>query len=118
MHMSSQVVGLFDTLDAAQGAVRELRGQGISNAELRVVANPGRSLADITDVDTAASAEGRTANAQVMGDAVVLVRVNDSELDQVVDLMRRHNAVDINDRADEFTVEGWSLYEDEASAAN
>ena len=110
--MSSQVVGLFDTLAAAQGALRELHGRGISNAELRVAANPGRSLADVAIMDgTAQTAEG-TARQESGHDALVLARINNSELAMVVDLLQQHHAVDINDRADEFTVEGWSLYDE------
>ncbi len=112
--MSSQVVGLFDTLAAAQGALRALRGRGISNAELRVVANPGRSLADVRAVDGTAAPQESTARPQVMGDALVLARVNDSERAPVVDLLRQHHAVDINDHADEFVVEGWSVYDEGA----
>ena len=118
MHMSSQVVGLFDTLAAAQDALRALRGRGISNAELRVVASPGRSVADVTVVDSTAAPGESTAPPPVAAEALLLARVNHSELAPVVDLLRRHHAVDIDDRADEFLVEGWSLYDEGARSTD
>ena len=116
--MSSQVVGLFDTLAAAQSALHELHGRGISNAELRVAANPGRNLADVTIVDDSPAPRESTARPDIMADALVLARVNDSELAPIVDLLRQHYAVDINDHADEFVVEGWSLYDEGAKATD
>ena len=49
------------------------------------------------------------------GGALVMARVDDQQLEAVLDIMERHNVVDIDERAAELRSQGWTRYDENAA---
>jgi uncharacterized protein (TIGR02271 family) len=103
------VIGMFDDSDEAMALVNDLEGHGIPRdrisveaAQERVESHDDRTFFQkigdlLTGRDHRALTEGLR-----RGATVVTARVDDPLIDEAVDLMRAHGAVDIDERT-----EGW-----------
>jgi uncharacterized protein (TIGR02271 family) len=123
--MSTTVVGCFDDRSDAAAVERELIEAGIDRSDVRMTAESGGStgtsstqpnepgvwesikeafgFADDRDRHTYAEAARR-------GGIIVSVESADAATDRVVEIMRRHNAVDLDNRASTWRNEGWTGY--------
>jgi hypothetical protein len=50
------------------------------------------------------------------GGALVMAQVDDSRVDTALDIMERHNVVDIDERGSEYRRSGWSRFEDNSGS--
>jgi len=119
--MSTTVVGCFDDRSDAAAVQQDLIAAGIDRNNVRMTASgatgttqrdePGFwesiketfGFADDDDRATYGEAARR-------GGIIVSVESPDTSAERVVDIMRRHNAVDLDSRAAEWRSEGWAGY--------
>ena len=121
--MSTTVVGCFDNQSDAAAVQQELVSAGIDRNSVRMTAESGSSgsatrrddpgfwdsikeafgFADDDDRATYSEAARR-------GGIIVSVDSPDAAADQVVQIMRRHNAADLDARAQQWRSEGWTGY--------
>lgn len=120
--MASTIVGCFDSASEAREVERELVAAGFESGSIRVVNQPATSrqtgassddpgfwdsikeafgFADEQDRSTYGEAARR-------GSTLVSVEADDPSAARVAEIMRRHHAVDIDARAQEWRQEGWT----------
>ena len=119
--MSTTVVGCFDNQNDAAAVQQELISAGIDRNNVRMTAESGSSgsstrrddpgfwdsikeafgFADDDDRATYSEAARR-------GGIIVSVDSPDAAADEVVQIMRRHNAVDLDSRSAQWRSEGWT----------
>lgn len=117
------VVGLFDSQQEATDVMRELQSRGVPASSIRMDEEQGgheepqarqgliQKLKQIvTGQDTHRYAEGVR-----RGGVVVSVAVPEHKIDETVDVMEQHNAVDIDERSESWRAAGWE--EEESTAA-
>lgn len=100
--MAKTVVGLFDSLQDAQAVSSELgsvRGTDVNLVSRDVY---GGSDSDISDMVTGAGVPSSDAQLYVQGvrqgSTLVVAQTDDTHVNDVVDIMNRHNIVDIESR--------------------
>jgi uncharacterized protein (TIGR02271 family) len=100
--MAKTVVGLFDSIDDAQSVSSELRS--VRGTDVNLVSRDvyGGSDSDIMNMVTGAGVPSSDANLYVQGvrqgSTLVVAQTDDAQVGQVVDIMNRHNIVDIDSR--------------------
>jgi uncharacterized protein (TIGR02271 family) len=138
--MSTTVVGLFDNFEHAQNAARELESIGVSRRNVAITrgqdggeyeiyggdeaqdyAQPRRVKGGVSgffeklfgsDVDE--RDRGLFSEAARRGTTVVTVTADDDEVDRVVSVLDRFDAVDIDQRAAHYTATGYQSYDPSA----
>ena len=110
--MAKTVVGLYDDRTTAHNVLNDLEAAGFGEDHLRFTSSEdGADTAyDIDDASPAtlgrygvADDESRFyAEGVRRGGSLVIARVHDSNVDQAVDIMARHNPVRYEDRADDY----------------
>lgn len=136
--MATTVVAVFDNQSDAQDAKSELREMGIPDSDVSITANESaggslehmevagrddtshlsfgeriahffRSMFGSDDEDERV---GHYSEAVRRGSCVLTVRLADNaELDAVSDVLNRHDAIDIEDRAEQWRTQGWTGYD-------
>jgi len=102
--MTTTIVGLFDHLTDAHAVVQAVHAHGLASDAVHVVVRDvyGGTDADLHDLLVTAGATPRTAQGYVAevarGGALVIARADPDAVPDVVDIMQRHNLVDINRR--------------------
>lgn len=136
--MATTVVAVFDNQGDAQDAKSELREMGIPESNVTITANESTggplehvNVADRDDTSQLSFGEriahffrsmfgsddddervGRYSEAVRRGSCVLTVHLaDDAELDAVSDVLHRHDAIDIEDRAEQWRSQGWSGYD-------
>ena len=100
--MAKTVVGLFDSLQDAQAVSSEL--DGVRGTEVNLVSRDvyGGTDSDISDMVTGAGVPSSDARLYVQGvrqgSTLVVAQTDDNHVNDVVDIMNRHNIVDIESR--------------------
>jgi len=113
--MDNIVIGMFDDNDEAMALVNDLEGHGIARDHIDVEA-PQRPVERqdtrgffqkvgdlLSGRDSRVLAEGVR-----RGGIIVSARVDEPQVDETIDLMKAHGAVDIDERTEGWREEGWA----------
>jgi stress response protein YsnF len=106
--MSKTVVGLFDSARDAQDVASDLRDLGLGSTDVDLVTQDafGGSQSDMLNIVTGAGIPSSDARLYVegvrRGGALVIAQTDDSQVNDVVSVMNRHNIVDIESRRDMY----------------
>src|SRR6476661_2715326 len=92
---------------AAGPIVATLRGAGVG-------AVAGGLIGGLTDMGVSKSDAEFYAESVRRGGALVTVRADDTRADRAADIMRNHDAVDIEQRAEQWRERGWAGWNDKA----
>ena len=128
------VTALYDTRGAAESARDELVALGVPSADVAIRGTEGggdyssaTSTGAVTEdkgfwgglADLFAPDEDRHAYAEGVrrGGHLLTARVPDGLEDQAVDVLERHDPVDLDQRAESWRQEGWTGYQAEAASA-
>lgn len=119
--MASTVIGLFDGSTQAEKARSEIMALQIPGLDIQVFDQAGFQLTGGTDTSTKGFWEslsqtlGFGPSNQAMyqegvrrGGTVVSIRADDSQVDEIADRLDRCGAVDIEQRAAEWSASGWT----------
>jgi uncharacterized protein (TIGR02271 family) len=135
--MSTTIVGIFDNFEQAQQAVQELEAIGVSASDVAITrgqqgtdysvyggegaqgySEPREVKGGISgfferlfgsDVDE--QDRGVFAEAARRGSTVVTVKAQDTEVDRVVTILDRYDAVDVDQRAAHYSSTGYASYD-------
>lgn len=111
--MAKTAVALYDTKNEAQQVVNELTNVGFSRSSIRTIDD---HEGDTVRTLTSAGLPNSDANAYVegirRGGHLVMITTEDDEIDTAVDIMDRYNSVNIQERAEMWRGEGWSMQSD------
>lgn len=125
--MGENIVGLLNTEQDAQAALRELRSAGFGEEQVSLISKHPAAAAealerrelqsDATTQDDAAVAVPReqTAAAQPGGAYLIVRAQSDDQTQQALDILNRYNVADIEHRAQEYHEGNWD-HIDEAAA--
>lgn len=126
--MGENIVGLFNTEDEAQTAVREFRAAGFGEGQVSIIQkNPQAALDAVvqradqsemeTDDDSAVGVQqGQLAEAAEPGGVYVIVRAHsDAEAQRTLDLMNRFNVANIEHREQSYHEGTWQPLDESAS---
>jgi uncharacterized protein (TIGR02271 family) len=101
--MSNTIVSLFNSTNDAKNVVQELTQAGFNGSDIKTIGSNDRSASkDI--INTLTSVSVPQVAAQVYdegirdGGTLVTLRVEDDKVDRAMDIIARHNAVDIDER--------------------
>jgi uncharacterized protein (TIGR02271 family) len=132
------VVAVFDNYSEAEQARTDLVESGVPERDVNITANEATG-AQLSHLDTGDEAhlgfgeriahffrslfgsdddEDHTAHyaeAVRRGSCVLTAVVDDSRVERVSEILREHDAVDINDRAQQWRAKGWTGYEPNAA---
>jgi len=119
--MSQTVIGVFDEYSSAQQASRDLMNAGIDRNDIRISRREGTSSAIEEDKGFWESLKDAFGfgddddygyrEAARRGSTVVSVDASDNQVDSVVDILQRHRAVNLDERASQWGKEGWTGYQ-------
>jgi len=135
--MSTKVVGIFDSFERAQQAARELETLGLSRANVAITRGAqGTDYAVYGGEDTEDSSEPRHVKGGISGfferlfgddvderdrgvfseaarrgSTVVTVTADDDQVERVVDILERYDAVDVDRRATQYSESGYTAYD-------
>ncbi len=121
--MATSVVAMFDRKNEAEAAKQDLVQAGFDRSNVEVVAHEdARNDQDRTSgfwqtlVDPGAAEDdmGHLAEGVRRGGSVLTVTVDDDRVDQVEEVLNRHNPVDVDERVSQWRQEGYSGYDREA----
>jgi uncharacterized protein (TIGR02271 family) len=107
--MAKTVVGLFDSVREAQNVASDLRDLGFNDSAIELVSQEafGGSQSDMLNIVTGAGIPSSDARLYVegvrQGGALAIAQVDDSQVNEVVSVMNRHNIVDIESRRDMYS---------------
>jgi uncharacterized protein (TIGR02271 family) len=133
------VVAVFDNYGAAEDARNELVQSGIPNEDVKITQSEasGAQVSHLSDDEGTDGSFGERvahffrslfgshddeehvghyAEAVRRGSSVVTAVVPDARTEAVSEILRRHDAVDIHDRAEQWRSRGWTGYEPSAQA--
>jgi len=106
--MAKTVVGLFDDARDAQDVLSDLQGLGFSASDAELITQSALSgdASNVVDRLTNEGVPSSDANLYLegirSGGALVVATTSDDQVDQVVDVMNRHNIVDLESRRGTF----------------
>lgn len=106
--MAKTVVGLFDDARDAQDVLSDLQGLGFSASDAELITQGALSgdASNVVDRLTNEGVPSSDANLYLegirSGGALVVATTSDDQVDQVVDVMNRHNIVDLESRRGTF----------------
>jgi len=103
--MAKTVVALMHDIDEAQSVVHDLVASGIQREDIGFRGNEGHVLPS-----TAALNESEGSVEDVSSQGVIVVAVaaeTDAQAQGVIEVMQRHGATDIDQRATEWKKQGW-----------
>jgi len=107
--MAKTVVGLFDSASDAQNVLSDLQNIGFGSSDAELITGSAFS-GDESDVINRLSTEGVPADDARLysegvrnGGALVVARTDDRQVNDVVDIMNRHNIVDLDSRRGSYS---------------
>lgn len=116
--MAQTVIGVFDSYNDAQQVAQELIGMGIDRTHVRISQQNGTGGKPVEDKGFWESLKDAFGfgdddsygyrEAARRGGTVVSVTTQDAHVDRVVDIMQRHNAINLDERVKQWQSEGWS----------
>ena len=123
--MRKNIVALFEDKTEAEGLIQEISKIGIPRTEISLLENPGSSDTTCASESTSDPSiwerlksmlglgipehEGACyAEGVRRGGTLVSVRAEENQLDRVMEVMAKHDAVDIDQRSAEWRQSGWS----------
>ena len=126
--MGENIVGLFNTEDEAQAAVREFRAAGFGEGQVSIIQkNTSAALdavvqrADQTEMETDESAAvgvepGQLVEAAEPGGVYVIIRAHsDQEAQRTLDLLNRFNVANIEHREQSYHEGSWQPLDETAA---
>lgn len=126
--MGENIVGLFNTEDEAQAAVREFRNAGFGEGQISIIQkNPQAAIEAVvqradqtemgTDDDSAVGVQqGQLVEAAEPGGVYVIVRaLSDEETQRTLDLMNRFNVANIEHRDQAYHEGNWQPLDETAA---
>ena len=117
------ITAVFDTRADADKAVAQLTTSGVPMGDITLLPAAGETSIDTTDTvegtgkgfwgsleQLFGGTEDHATYAESLrrGGTVVSVRVEDDEMDRVVDILERHGSVDLDERETSWRSEGWT----------
>jgi uncharacterized protein (TIGR02271 family) len=129
--MAATVIGMFDSESEARSAAKDLIAMGIASGDIHMSSkaeggatnsesnSPSfwQELKDIFTGDGESQHVDYYAEGSRRGGTVLTVTASDERADSAADILRAHHAVDINDRAAQWSQSGWSGYRADASTS-
>lgn len=129
--MENTVVGVYESYAQAEGAVNELQTAGFSRNDIQFASEGGGEVQTSSEGDTGSGVghffrslfgmEEHREHGQIYsealrrGNCVLTVNAASEELrDRAVDIMNRHNPIDIDERAAHWRSQGWTGYDENA----
>ena len=123
--MAQTLIGVFDNQSDAQQVAQELIGLGIDRTHVRVSSQDAsrqgssssedkgfwESVKDVLGFGDDDNDHYGLREAHRRGGTVVTVTTDDKWTDQVADVMRRHNVINLDERAQQWKSQGWSGYD-------
>lgn len=113
--MERKVIGLFDERNHAVAVQRDLMSSGFEDAHISVSNKYTEPLADADKGFWQKLKEFFTGDDDVhytefarRGGTLVVVNCPENQVDRVIEIMRRHNPVDLNRRIEEWRSSGWT----------
>lgn len=126
--MGENIVGLFNTEDEAQAAMREFRAAGFGEAQVSIIAKNTQAALDAvvqradqtemeTDDDSAVGVQpGQLVEAAEPGGVYVIVRAHsDAEAQRTLDLLNRFNVTNIEHREQSYHEGSWQPLDEPAN---
>jgi stress response protein YsnF len=112
--MERKVIGLFDERNHALAVQRDLVAAGFEDAHISVSNRYSEPLSDEDKGFWQRLKEFFTGDDDVhytefarRGGTLVVVNVPENQVDRVIEIMRRHNPVDLNKRIEQWRSSGW-----------
>jgi uncharacterized protein (TIGR02271 family) len=122
-----QIVGFMDNYQEAMNLVTDLTKNGFKRENINIIESGGRSVRDdereeeggflqslrsIFGMEESEKVRGYYAEGVRRGGSVVSVLTHEEDGDLAADIMSRHGAADIEERAEEWKKSGWSGYDE------
>jgi uncharacterized protein (TIGR02271 family) len=122
-----QIVGFMDNYQEAMNLVTDLVKNGFKRENINIVESGGtsvrqdereekggflQSLRSIFNMEESEKVRGYYAEGVRRGGSVVSVLTHEEDADLAADIMSRHGAVDIEEKAEEWKKSGWSGYDE------
>ncbi len=127
--MAKTIVGLYDDRATAYKALTDLENAGFGEDHLSFASNEkgerhtyeydANEIATpnlLTERGVPSDEANFYSEGVRRGGAVIVARVHDSNIDQAVDIMARHNPIRFEDRHKEYKTEGFTNYDANAAA--
>lgn len=111
--MAKTAVALYDSMSEAKKVSDQLTNAGFSRSSIQIIGKgDSNSVSTLTNVglpqnDAEAYVEGVR-----RGGNLVMVTTDEGKIDSAVDIMDRHNSINIQERAEQWRGEGWGLATD------
>ena len=128
--MGENIVGLFNTEDEAQAAVREFRAAGFGEGQVSIIQKHTQAALDAVvqradqaemDADDDSGVDfqsGQLAQAAEPGGVYVIVRAHsDDEAQRTLDLLNRFNVANIEHREQSYHEGSWQPLDESANEA-
>jgi len=126
--MSQSLVGVFDRREDAQAVAQELIGMGIQQTHVRIsddsaAAAPAAGATrekgfweSVKDLFSSGDDDGDNdryglREAARRGSTILTVTTEDANVERVTEVMRRHNVVNLDERARQWGTQGWTGYQ-------
>jgi len=111
--MAKTAVALYETENEAQQVVNELTNVGFSRSSIRMIDdNDSDTVTTLTNAGLPHSDADAYFEGIRRGGHLVMITTEDDEIDTAVDIMDRYNSVNIQERAEMWRGEGWSMQSD------
>lgn len=111
--MAKTAVALYDTENEAQQVINELTNVGFSRSSIRMIDdNDSDTVTTLTSAGLPRSDADAYFEGIRRGGHLVMITTEDDEIDTAVDIMDRYNSVNIQERAEMWRGEGWSMESD------
>ncbi len=105
------VIGLYDQRSEAQQVKNDLDNSGFDSSQVRMMQN-GNVKSSLTSAGVPEHEADLYAEGVRRGGTLIAINVDDSRTNEAVDIMNRHDPVDIDRRVKLWRDEGWSEYEE------
>lgn len=108
--MANNIVSLFESEADAQAVIGELGAAGFGSAQT-LTRGGGNIDQALTNASVPAEAARFYAEGVRRGGTLVTLHVEDAEVDRALEIIERHNAVDIDERAEQYRTGGYTDFE-------
>lgn len=111
--MAKTAVALYDSMSEAKKVNEQLITAGFSRSNIQIIGKgDSNSVSTLTKVGLPQSDAEAYVEGVRRGGNLVMVTTDDGKIDSAVDIMDRHNSINIQERAEQWRGEGWSLAAD------
>jgi hypothetical protein len=102
--MAKTVVALIHDIDEAQSVVHDLVASGIQREDIGFRGNEGHAVPSTAALN---ESEGSVEDVSSDGIVVAVAAETDAQAQGAIEVMQRHGATDIDQRATEWKKQGW-----------